>query len=578
MHVSLDQALGRQPRLNRVGQSLLNIGSGASAAYSLRSLTGGDPKVVNVRRDADDEEREFTASGVNSELENWVNGKLETTLPADVASAAAAYSLRKVRSAYTGNAVQIRRTSDNVEVDVAFDANGEVSTSSAITNVTEETSGSSEGSTTATTLGDFISGTDAAVVTWYDQSGNGEDATQLTSGDQPLLAESGSLLTSTNGKVAIDLRRTSSSDGPFLLASSVSGLVGSLSMFTLVDFDETGSPLSLSNSTAGNRYFAINEGSTTHQVISRNTTTVTVSDTVTGNERIGFGVTTGQTSTKSSVDGGSLVEDTTDYGDDFGAGDLDQILIGALRTVSPTSHFDGHIQELLVYTSDQSSNRFKIESNINNHYDNANYDDTRDGFVETWFDQSGNDNDATDATSGTLDDQPQIVSSGSLIVDSNSNPTLEFDGDVLTFTDIVMDADAFSVFAFADSDSENSFNEIVGKDGTNHRIAIYRSLNGERAAVNLAGSGNWFPNPGNFQDNDKVSIHTFLKDATNTNWYVDGTNRGTDSSGDTTDTTFDEIGKGRTGVISEVIIYKDIDKSSDRTLIEGNMNNYYESF
>ena len=84
MHISLDQALGRQPRLNRVGQSLLNIGSGASAAYSLRSLTGGDPKVVNVRRDADDEEREFTSTEVGTELEDWVNGKQETTIPLDI--------------------------------------------------------------------------------------------------------------------------------------------------------------------------------------------------------------------------------------------------------------------------------------------------------------------------------------------------------------------------------------------------------------------------------------------------------------------------------------------------------------
>lgn len=66
MHISLDQALGRQPRLNRVGQSLLNIGSGAAVAYSLRSLTGGDPKVVNVRRSSDNAEQEFTASGITS--------------------------------------------------------------------------------------------------------------------------------------------------------------------------------------------------------------------------------------------------------------------------------------------------------------------------------------------------------------------------------------------------------------------------------------------------------------------------------------------------------------------------------
>jgi hypothetical protein len=74
MHNSLDQALGRQPRLNRVGQSLLNIASGASAAYSLRSLTGGDPKVVRVRRASDNHEQDFTASGVSSgALVDFVN-------------------------------------------------------------------------------------------------------------------------------------------------------------------------------------------------------------------------------------------------------------------------------------------------------------------------------------------------------------------------------------------------------------------------------------------------------------------------------------------------------------------------
>ena len=43
MHVSLDSALGRQRRLNSVGESVLQIAPSAAAAYSLRSLTGGDP-------------------------------------------------------------------------------------------------------------------------------------------------------------------------------------------------------------------------------------------------------------------------------------------------------------------------------------------------------------------------------------------------------------------------------------------------------------------------------------------------------------------------------------------------------
>ena len=71
MHVSLDSALGRQRRLNSVGESVLQIAPNAAAAYSLRSLTGGDPTVVRVRRDTDgdagdNDEQDFTASEVSS--------------------------------------------------------------------------------------------------------------------------------------------------------------------------------------------------------------------------------------------------------------------------------------------------------------------------------------------------------------------------------------------------------------------------------------------------------------------------------------------------------------------------------
>jgi hypothetical protein len=71
MHISLDSALGRQRRLNSVGESALQIAPSASAAYSLRSLTGGDPRVVRVRRDTsggagDDDEQDFTVSGISS--------------------------------------------------------------------------------------------------------------------------------------------------------------------------------------------------------------------------------------------------------------------------------------------------------------------------------------------------------------------------------------------------------------------------------------------------------------------------------------------------------------------------------
>ena len=70
MHISLDSALGRQRRLNQIGETISSIATPA-AAYSLRSLTGGDPLAVRVRRDTgggagDDDEQDFTVSEINS--------------------------------------------------------------------------------------------------------------------------------------------------------------------------------------------------------------------------------------------------------------------------------------------------------------------------------------------------------------------------------------------------------------------------------------------------------------------------------------------------------------------------------
>lgn len=89
-------------------------------------------------------------------------------------NAAAAYSLRKLRTAYTGSAIRVRRSSDNTEQDIGFTALGALDTSSLTT---------------------FCGSGDGFVTTWYDQSGNARNATQTTASNQPQIVSSGSVLT-----------------------------------------------------------------------------------------------------------------------------------------------------------------------------------------------------------------------------------------------------------------------------------------------------------------------------------------------------------------------------------------------
>lgn len=84
-------------------------------------------------------------------------------------SAAAAFSVRKLRNAYTGSAIRVRRSSDNAEQDIGF-SGGNLDTSA---------------------LTSFCSGTNGFVTTWYDQSGNGVNISTSIASEQPLIVQTG---------------------------------------------------------------------------------------------------------------------------------------------------------------------------------------------------------------------------------------------------------------------------------------------------------------------------------------------------------------------------------------------------
>lgn len=92
----------------------------------------------------------------------------------DTANADVAWSVRLLRDAYAGACLRVRRSSDDLEQDIGFDGSGRLDTASLLS---------------------FVGAGDGFVVTWYDQTGNGRDLTELVVADQPQIVAAGSVLT-----------------------------------------------------------------------------------------------------------------------------------------------------------------------------------------------------------------------------------------------------------------------------------------------------------------------------------------------------------------------------------------------
>jgi len=88
----------------------------------------------------------------------------------------------------------------------------------------EDGIGSNDGSRNTTLVAYTGQGIDAFVDTWYDQSGNGNDATQETSNEQPYIVQNGGLVTDTNSLPALQWVWNSTSDGRYLKINGDTGI------------------------------------------------------------------------------------------------------------------------------------------------------------------------------------------------------------------------------------------------------------------------------------------------------------------------------------------------------------------
>ena len=278
-------------------------------------------------------------------------------------SAAAAYSVRRLNSSYTGACMRVRESGGNTETDIGFNSAGNLD---------------------VLAIRDHCGSNGGYVRYWYDQStaggtGSGNDAGQATSSLQPQIYNGTAVLTQ-NGKPALDFEM----DHNFLLSATLTNNIGVFSVlenatqtndgsihrpfFAQIDtdpfvVDSTGYSVGLArDGSDGIRYGIANENGSGILELAITKTTDDTQILVTALAENG--------TANLYVDGGSNVNTTYTPRT---SGYTTQYAIGVGDTATnlskiPTRRYQGKIQEIVAFNVAQSSNRTSIESDINTYF------------------------------------------------------------------------------------------------------------------------------------------------------------------------------------------------------------------
>ncbi len=242
--------------------------------------------------------------------------------------AAVAYSLRRLATAYTGNFIKVRRSSDNAELDIGYNSLNQLDTVALLAHV--GTGGSDNG----------------FVTTWYDQSGNSNNALNTTASRQPQIVIAGVVIMD-NGKPTIQ-------HSSQWLTKAITLTQPLTTFYVRKTRSIGGTTVSLGLNTSGSQVYAlINSGGTMRsyygaylQSSSENT-----------NQGIWYSLGNGA----SSVIGenGSI---TTGNAGTVGA---NIISIGSVNGSFPAPV---NSQEVILYAANKNSDRTGIETNQNDFY------------------------------------------------------------------------------------------------------------------------------------------------------------------------------------------------------------------
>lgn len=259
----------------------------------------------------------------------------------DYPGASVAYSLRKLRSAYSGNCIRVRRT-DNTEQDIGF-VNNVLDTASLLT---------------------FVAAGNGFVTTWYDQSGNNINATNVTAINQPIIISSGSIQVQ-NSKNVIKFDGVNDS----LFTSSLTPLINNSSMFMVQRVSsQSGEDLpfgfGVTNDTHKIRsIYSASSGKLGFATWGRDFAgTITTVDSNLNMISVTQNGATINTKKNTTTSNGSLPATPLQTG-------TGSFSIGTIQGSLSLSYITNMVGcEYIFYPSDQSSNRVGIENNINSFY------------------------------------------------------------------------------------------------------------------------------------------------------------------------------------------------------------------
>ena len=275
-------------------------------------------------------------SGINSNINDFYQmywDGSQTSVLDSYGGSAAAYSLRALSSAYVGPLVRVRRASDNAEQDIYANYDGTLNTSS---------------------LESFCSGTDGFVETWYDQSGNGHNFAQTTASLQPQIVSGGTYLQ------AINMDNT---DDYMVAVSNYTAQIQQ-SIFTVFQRGSitTGQrPLLASNNLNDCGFFYSSSIGLSYDPNRRQGSLTSINYPTSIALYSLF-----KTNNGNATDVLFAFVNSVSSGNKSGTLTGNAITLNYLnRSVTPD---DKKIKEIIIYTSDQSSNRTGIETNINDFY------------------------------------------------------------------------------------------------------------------------------------------------------------------------------------------------------------------